>query len=540
MPGHSVQSRVLTTPIVLRANDAPTATVTVGEPHPVTGAIFGSVTAVNQGNGAPRYGPTLFTTAKGGLVSVGASTGHFTYTPSVQARQVARASAEHDGKVDSFAITVSDPYGRSVEVDVTVGLLTAHVPPAGAANIQMPDSNGVVVGHIEGAAWDGAQLSFSLRNPSNPADSTAESAYSQKGGLVQLEPDTGRFVFVPTVSTATIPGLDTDRFVVTAMDARGGSVDITVRPLAHLRVDTETTGIAPDVQYGRLSIANDGSGPLRFGVGRPPTKGTARVDPNGRYLYTRTPGLGHGITAEDSFTIIGTDDYGRSITVATVSVRPPLADTRPITGAAHITESAVNASGVQTTRGHISATGPDGHPLSFRGGGLPGNTVLSAKGCTVTVNDDGTFTYSSALNSAPGHAAAAVTALAADKTDHFTVTAEDGTRVVVPVGLLPYNNTPTQVTSGGSGRLSLRKTGSWTTTVVDVDGDDFTYAVIQDKPRGTVTVHRNRQGDFVVNYTSTSMKVGRYYPNETFSIRFYDGHLKGDGSPAHVSATYTF
>ncbi|ORA02095.1 hypothetical protein BST17_25180 [Mycolicibacterium bacteremicum] len=506
----------------------------------MTGAVFGSVTVVDQGSGATTYGPTLFTTAKGGLVSVGASSGHFTYTPSVQARQFARTSDDPAHKVDAFTVTVADLYGRSVDVEVTVSILASNVPPTGAARVRLPDFNGVVRGQIEGAAWDGRRLTYTLVNSSNPTDSTDESAYSAEGGLVQLDPETGRFVFVPRISTAAIPGLATDRFVVTALDAQGGSVDIVVRPLAHLRVDTETTSLAPDVQSGRLSIATDGSGPLQFSVGRCPNKGTAQVSAHGTYVYTRTPGLGHGITADDSFTIIGTDDYGRSITVATVQVCPPLADTPPVTGTAHITESSVNGAGVQTTRGRISAFGPTGRPLSFDGGGLPGNTVISAKGSTVTLNEDGTFTYSSALNTRVGHAAAAVTALAADKVDHFTVTAEDGTRVVVPVHLLPHNNTPTQATVGGSGRLALRATAAWTTTVVDVDADDITCAVVQNTPRGTVSVHRDRRGAFLIHYTSTSARIGRYHPGETFSVRFYDGHLKSDGTPAYVSATYTF
>lgn len=540
VPDLGAGNQVISTGIVLRANEPPTAMVEVGNPHPVTGTIFGSVTAVDQGSGAPSYGPTLFTTAKGGLVSVGADTGHFTYTPSVQARQFARVSAEPADQIDAFTVTVTDPYGRHVDVEVNVGILVANVPPTGVATVMLPSESGVVIGRIGGAAWDGGKLAFSLQNSSNPADSTSESAYSEKGGLVRLDTATGEFMFVPQISTAAIPGLDTDRFVVTAIDAHGGTADIVVRPLAHLRLQVETTGTAPDVQWGRLAMSAAANGPIQFGVGRPPRKGTARVDVNGRYLYTRTPGLGHGITADDSFTIIGTDDYGRSITVATVQVCPPLADTPPVTGTAHITESSVNGAGVQTTRGRISAFGPTGRPLSFDGGGLPGNTVISAKGSTVTLNEDGTFTYSSALNTRVGHAAAAVTALAADKVDHFTVTAEDGTRVVVPVHLLPHNNTPTQATVGSSGRLALRATAAWTTTVVDVDGDDITCAVVQNTPRGTVSVHRDRRGAFLIHYTSTSARIGRYHPGETFSVRFYDGHLKSDGTPAYVSAMYTF
>ncbi|MGW0158624.1 VCBS domain-containing protein [Mycobacterium sp. NPDC003323] len=482
----------------------------------------------------------MFTTAKGGLVSVGAETGHFTYTPSVQARQLARASDQSADEFDTFAVVVTDLYGRSVPAGVTVQILAANVPPSGAANIGLPDANGVVLGRIEGAAWNGAKLRYTLVNSTNPDNSTDESAYSAKGGLVQLDPEAGRFVFIPTVSTAVIPGRDTDRFVVTAVDPQGGSVDITVRPLAHLRIDVETTATAPDVQQGRLSIATDGNGPLQYGVGRPPNKGSAQVSANGTYVYTRTPGLGHGITAEDSFTIIGTDDYGRSITVATVQVCPPLSHTPPVTGRAQITESTVTAAGVQTTRGTILAFGANGAPLRFDGGGLPGNTVISAKGSTVTVNDDGTFTYSTALNTAIGHAAAAVDALAADKLDTFTVTAVDGTGVVVALHLLSYNNTPTQRTIGTSGRLALLKTGRWTTAVHDVDGDVITPKVIQTDPRGTVSVLRDPQGAFLVNYTSTSRKAGRYHPTETFSVRYHDGHVESDGTPAYVSVTYTF
>lgn len=528
------------TRVILQANEAPAVDVEVGNPHPVTGAIFGSVTAVDQGNGAITYGPTLFTTAKGGLVSVGATTGHFTYTPSLQARQFARSSTDQIDQVDTFTVAVTDLYGRSTAAEVRVVILAANVPPTGAARLGLPFEDGVVVGCIEGAASDGTKLTYSLVNGSNAADSTPESAYSDRGGLVQLDTNSGRFVFIPTVSTAAIPGLDTDRFVVTAIDSQGGTADIVVRPLAHLRIDAETTAIAPNVQRGRLSVASDGDGPIRFSVGRPPAKGSAQVSSNGTYVYTRTPGLGHGITADDSFTIVGTDDFGRSITVATVQVCPPLADMSPVTGRAQITESVVNTAGVQTTRGRIVATAADGRPLRVDGGGLPGNTVISAKGSTVTVNEDGTFTYSTALNTEIGHAAAAVTALAADKLDHFTVTAEDCTLVVVPVHLLPHNRLPVQSTVGASGRLGLLKTASWTTTVADPDGDDITFAVVQDNPRGTVSVYRTRTGAFLVNYTSTSGKCGRFHPSETFVVRYFDGHVCPDGSPAHVSVTYTF
>lgn len=517
--------------MVVRADTPPTAFAEVGDPKRPTGTVTGAV--ISRNTGALSYGPVLFTTDKGGLVSVGALSGRFSYTPSDQARLLAASSADLDDRVDTFSVTVTDLYGGATDVPVTVEILTAEVPPIGAPVLALPDANGVVTGHIQGAARDGGTLVYSLANSSNPAGSTDESAYSRKGGLVQLDPATGHFVFVPTISRATIPGLDTDTFTVTVTNTLGGSADVTVNPLAHLTIGVETVSTAPDVQCGRLAVSEDG--PLSFRVGTGPRKGTVQVDRNGAYVYTRTPGLGHGITAADSFTIVGTDDYGRSITVAAVAVCPPLTTVAPVAATVVVFESTVNGMGDQTTRGMIAAPGAE----RFTSG-----TVLSTKGSSAYIAQDGTFTYSSAQNLGVGHAAAAVDALAADKADTFSVLAEhaDGRRtpVLVTVALHPYNNTPTHGTTGSSGRTRGLRTGDWTTSVVDVDGDDITYSITQRNPTGVVSVSRNRVGAFTVHYESTSVRAGTWYPSERFTITFYDGHLKADGTPAAVIAEYVF
>jgi VCBS repeat-containing protein len=517
--------------MVVHADTPPTAFAEVGDPKRPHGTVAGAV--VSRNTGVLGYGPVLFTTAKGGLVSVGALSGRFSYTPSHQARLLALSSADLDDRVDSFTVTVTDLYGGSTDVPVTVEILTADVPPIGAPVLRLPDSAGVVTGYIQGSARDGGTLVYSLANTANPTDSTAESAYSANGGLVRLDTATGEFVFVPTLSTAIIPGLDTDTFTVTVSNTLGGSADVIVNPLAHLKIGVETVSTAPDVQCGRLAVSEDG--PLSFGVGVGPRKGTVQVDRNGNYVYTRTPGLGHGITAADSFTITGTDDYGRSITVSKVRVSPPLASAAPVSGTVEVFESAVNGMGDQTTRGMIAAAGAE----RFITG-----TVQSIKGSSAKITEDGTFTYSSTQNLGVGHAAAAVDALAADKVDTFSVLAEhrDGRRspVLVTVPLHPYNNTPTQGTIGGSGRVRGLKTGGWTTSVVDVDGDDITYRIEQRNPAGVVSVGRNRVGAFTVHYESTSARTGTWYPTEVFTITFYDGHLRSDGTPASVTAQYVF
>lgn len=517
--------------MVVHADTPPTAFAEVGNPKRPTGSVTGAV--ISRNTGVLGYGPVLFTTAKGGLVSVGALSGRFSYTPSDQARLLAMSGADLDDSVDTFTLTVTDLYGGSTDVPVTVEILAADMPPVGTPILRLPDANGVVAGHIQGTARDGGTLVYSLANASNPAGSTDESAYSRRGGLVQLDPATGRFVFVPTVSQATIPGLDTDTFTVTVTNTLGGSADVTVNPLAHLTIGVETVSTAPDVQCGRLAVSENG--PLSFGVGVGPRKGTVQVDRDGNYVYTRTPGLGHGITAADSFTITGTDDYGRSITVATVAVSPPPASTAPVAATVVVFESAVDGLGNQTTRGMIAAAGA----ARFTSG-----TVASTKGSSAKIAEDGTFTYSSTQNPGVGHAAAAVDALAADKVDTFCVLAEyaDGRRtpVLVSVQLHPYNNTPTQATTGGSGRVRGLTTGDWTTSVVDVDGDDITHTIAQRNPAGVVSVGRNRVGAFTVHYQSTSPRAGTWYPTEAFTVTFCDGHLKSDGTPASVTVEYVF
>lgn len=523
---------------MVRANQAPVASVSVGEPAGLNAVVAGSVAALDQGTGAVSYGPELFSTAKGGLVSVDACTGKFVYTPSDQARNLARRIPDPAAKFDSFTVTVADPYGRRTKVPISVPILAAMPSPKAVVKIRRPDVHGAVRGRIEATACDGGALRYTLVNSSNPADSTEESAYSQKRGLVQLDTETGHFVFIPAISTAVVPGLDVDRFVVTVIDSHGGAADVTVKTPAHLMIDAQTTSTAPGTQCGRLSVSGEEDGPLRFSLGVPPRMGTAQVTSRGTYVYKRNPGLGQRLPASDTFTVVGTDHYGRSLTVTTISVCPPLTTALPV-GSACGVESSLNTAGEQISRGRIFAIDAIGDPMIFTGG-----AVTSAKGCRAIVEADGAFVYSSAGNAAVGHRAAAVDSVAADKSDTFTVTATNGLgrtcEVVVRVDLLPHNRTPRVSTVGGSGRKRGEATGEWVTTVSDADGDDITYRVIQNDPWGTVTVRRNDQGAFVILYTSTSPRVGQFHPRETFAIRFYDGHLASGGAPAYVATIYAF
>jgi len=106
--------------------------VDLGDPDHPTGLVRGTVRIVDQGDRAVRFGPELFTSAKGGRVAVDPRTGRFTYTPSAAARQVSRTSAHYRDKVDTFAVDVVDVHGTRAAAHVVVDILAADVPLSGA------------------------------------------------------------------------------------------------------------------------------------------------------------------------------------------------------------------------------------------------------------------------------------------------------------------------------------------------------------------------------------------------------------------------
>ncbi|KRD20350.1 hypothetical protein ASE48_00615 [Mycobacterium sp. Root265] len=101
--------------------------VDLAGPDRQTGLVHGSVQIVEQGDRALRFGPERSTTAKGGLVTVHPRTGHFTYSPSVSAREVSRTSTNYGDTVDTFTVDVVDAYGTRAEAHVVVDILAENV-----------------------------------------------------------------------------------------------------------------------------------------------------------------------------------------------------------------------------------------------------------------------------------------------------------------------------------------------------------------------------------------------------------------------------
>jgi VCBS repeat-containing protein len=104
----------------------------------------------------------------------------------------------------------------------------------------------------------------------------------------------------------------------------------------------------------------------------------------------------------------------------------------------------------------------------------------------VVVHSDGSFTYTPTVAAREG--AAAPTATASEKADHFTVTASDayGGSVAIPVTVtVDPNHAPTAAATVATPLSGLV---SGNLHAVDADGDPLTYTVVAPPSRGTVSV----------------------------------------------------
>jgi len=196
------------------SNSVPVTTSTTGSPNSSTGVVTGSVTATDANSDPLTYSGSA-TTAKGS-VTVNASTGAFTYTPTATARHAAaKIGAISTAKTDTFTVTVSDGYGGTVPVAVTVSISPTNAAPVvGTPTVGTPDSStAVVTGSVSATDADRDTLTYSA--PTTTAK-----------GTVSLNTTTGAFTFTPTDPSRAVPGTDT--FTVTVTDGYGGSTPVTV------------------------------------------------------------------------------------------------------------------------------------------------------------------------------------------------------------------------------------------------------------------------------------------------------------------------
>ncbi len=166
---------------------------------------------------------------------------------------------------------------------------------------------------------------------------------------------------------------------------------------------------------GTIAASDVDGDPLSYVVVTQPANGRVTIDTNGRYVYTP----GSNFNGTDSFAVTISDGHG-GIATATVTI-----DVAPVNDAPVGADLAITIREDQPLSGRLPvATDPEGAQVTYGTGTPPMHGTL-------TVNPDGTYSYSPAANF--------------NGTDSFTYTVSDGTAVstyTVTITIDPVNDAP--------------------------------------------------------------------------------------------------
>ncbi|PIF74011.1 VCBS repeat-containing protein [Variovorax sp. 54] len=440
-------------------NDAPTApnyTETTNEDTPVSGKVIGS-----------DVDGDALTYAKGsdpahGTVTVNAD-GTYTYVP----------GANFNG-TDSFTVTVSDGHGGTTTSAVNVTVNPVNDAPTAPNYTETTNEDTPVSGKVTGVDLDGDALTYT--KGSNPAN-----------GTVTVNPD-GTYTYTPN------PNFNgTDTFTVTVSDGHGGtttsSITVTVDPVNDLPTVpnyAETTNEDTPVS-GKVTGTDLDGDALTYTKGSNPSNGTVVVNPDGTYTYTPNPNF----NGADTFTVTVSDGHGGTTTSTITVTVDPVNDAPTVPNYTETTNEDTPVSG------KVTGTDLDGDALTYTKGSDPAHG-------TVTVNTDGTYTYTPSANF--------------NGTDSFTVTVSDGhggtTTSTVTVTIDPVNDVPTVPDYNETTDEDTPVSGQVVGT--DVDGDTLTYVKGSDPAHGTVTV--NPDG------TYTYVPGANFNGTDSFTVTVSDGH----------------
>jgi hypothetical protein len=308
-------------------------------------------------------------------------------------------------------VTASDAEGLSDSQSFTLTVNNSNRPPV----LAFIGDQGVDEGMV---------LSFALSATDPDGDMLVLSAMGLPTGanLVDRGDGTGQFSWTPSATQAglyTVEFLVTDKGTPQAVDSE--QVTITVANVNHAPI-LDTVGdrtVEEHVELSFLITASDSDGDgLSFAVANLPTGAQLTDNGDGSALFSWTPSFAQGGNYQVRFIVTddgspaASDSEEITITVGNVN-RPPIL--------AAIGNHQVNEG--ESLSFDLSASDPDGDPLSFSAGNLPSDAVL-------TDNGDGTAN----LSWTPGYGADGNYQVNVIVTDDGVPAASDSEEITITVG----------------------------------------------------------------------------------------------------------
>ena len=397
------------------------------------------------------------------------------------------------GETYYFAATAYDSNGLesdySAEINHTIENAVIEPQPSGQADFSwLPNSEPNLTGY---------KIYYG----------TASRTYTNILDIGLPDPVDGR---IHGTVTALTPG-ETYYFAATAYDSTGAESDysdeivytVVSSPSAALPVtaDSAVSGFEDTPITGVLDVSNPSGLPLQYAVTTNPAHGTLTVeDATGQFTFHPQPDF-NGL---DSFSFTAANDNGVSNS-ATVTIT-----VQPVNDPPTAVNTSITTSEDSIINGSLNATDIDGDTLSYALVDLPGNG-------TVTINTNGTFTYTPSGNT--------------NGTDTFTFKAGDGTTdsntATVSMTINAVNDVP--IADNQSISAVAGSTISGLLTGADPDGDNLTFAMTAAATQGDVTI--NIDGTFT--YTARQDAAG----SDSFTFTANDG--VSNSTPATVTIAIT-
>ncbi len=435
--------------------------------------INGTLTISNPSALPLQY--TITTNSIHGTITVEDATGQFTYNP----------LPDFNGQ-DSFSFTATNDNGVSNTATVTITVNAVNDQPSAQNNNFSTNEDVALNGQLSATDIDGHALTYILISQTD-------------NGTVVINSN-GTFTYTPAANWN-----GTDTFSFAANDGTVNSNTATVSLTVHPTNDQPTAHNASfstnedAVVNGQLSASDADQDSLSYSLISQANNGIVAIT-NGTFTYTPNEDW----NGTDTFSFAANDGSLNSNT-ATISITVHAINDLP---AAH--NANFDTSEDAAVNGQLSASDIDGDTLSYA-------LVSQVNNGTVTVNANGTFTYTPAENW--------------NGTDTFTFKANDSSAdsnvATINITVNAVNDIPTAADQFVSVDAGFAYNGQL--TAADQEGDSISFITVLSPSLGAVTI--NSDGSYT--YTAQQDAEGA----DSFSFKVNDGN--DDSNIATVSITIT-